>query len=461
VVDESLTRLDSALRNRLVDLGVVEAGTAIRRREISSEALVSACLSWIRASDGEIRAWSYVDKDAALAEARRRDDEIGMRGRRGHLYGVPIGVKDIVDVAGMPTSAGAKAFAHTWPARDATLVARLREAGAVIVGKTVSTEFAFKDPAATTNPWSLEHSPGGSSSGSAAAVAARHIPAAIGTQTVGSLLRPAAFCGLVGLKGTYGRVPLAGVRPLAWSLDHAGVLARSVADAAAVERVIEGKRLDNTPLSKPRFAIVESLFDLAEPYARRRLIETVRSIEAAGAELIDFALPIPVDEIVDATQIILQSEAAAFHRAAFAEHRAEYGPAIAELITAGLATDAAAYARAERVRGSFRRAAMSILRDVDALLSPVAPSGAPPRSAGTGDYRLCAPWSLIGVPSVSIPASVDSIGLPLGLQLTGAPNRVSRLIGAAAWTERVISFSHRPAGVFASDARPHESAPRI
>ena len=202
-------------------------------------ALVEASLARIEATDAEPSGVGRPStRDGALAAAAARDADLAAGRPVGPLHGVPIGIKDIIDVAGLPTRAGAAAFAHSLPDRDATLVARLRAAGAVILGKTQTTEFAFKDPAPTRNPWSSERTPGGSSAGSAAAVAARQVPGAIGTQTVGSILRPAAYCGVVGLKGGYGDVPLDGVVPLARSFDHAGPIARSVADAALLEAVL-------------------------------------------------------------------------------------------------------------------------------------------------------------------------------------------------------------------------------
>src|SRR5437879_305268 len=230
----------------LFALGLREAADAVRAGSVSPVELTEACLARIRAHDGAIRAWAHLDQDGALATARERLAEVRAGRLRGPLHGVPVGVKDIVDVAGMPAPGGAKPVAHTRPAVDAPAGSRLRAAGAIILGKTVTTEFAYRDPAPTRNPWNRGHTPGGSSAGSAAALAARMAPLAIGSQTVGSVLRPAAYCGVVGFKGTHGLVPVAGVIPLAWSLDHVGVLTRSVADAALAMSVLAGR--DLTPL---------------------------------------------------------------------------------------------------------------------------------------------------------------------------------------------------------------------
>src|SRR5438094_926298 len=226
---------------RSTELGVRAAAAAVRSGEVTAAALVEACLDRIRAVDPAIKAWIHLDETGARAAARAADAAVRPGATLGVLHGVPIGVKDIIDVAGMPTTAGARAFAHTRPTRDATCVARLRAAGAIVLGKTHTTQFAYRDPAPTANPWNPAHTPGGSSSGSAAAVAARTVPVALGSQTVGSILRPAAYTGIVGLKGTNGLVPLDGVVPLGYSLDHIGPLARSVEDAALVLSVMAGR----------------------------------------------------------------------------------------------------------------------------------------------------------------------------------------------------------------------------
>src|SRR5882672_3388347 len=239
----------------LASLGIREGAEAIRAGAASPVELVQACLDRIRALDGELQGWAHVDADGALAVAREREAEARAGRLRGPLHGIAVGVKDIFDVAGMPTTGGARSFAHTRPAMDAAAVARIRAAGAIVLGKTVTTEFAYRDPAPTRNPWNRGHTPGGSSAGSAAAVAARMAPLALGSQTVGSVLRPAAYCGVVGFKGTHGLVPVGGVIPLAWSLDHVGVLARSVTDAALAMTVLAGRSVEPLPVSTPRLAL--------------------------------------------------------------------------------------------------------------------------------------------------------------------------------------------------------------
>jgi aspartyl-tRNA(Asn)/glutamyl-tRNA(Gln) amidotransferase subunit A len=426
---------------QLTDLGVGAAADAIRRGETTSSALLEACLARIASTDASVQAWVTVDATGASAAALARDGDLRAGRPIGPLHGVPLGIKDIIDVAGLATTAGAHAFAHTRPGRDATLVARLRAAGAVIVGKTYATQFAYKDPAPTRNPWSADHTPGGSSSGSAAAVAARQVPGAIGTQTVGSILRPAAYCGVVGLKGEFGNVPLDGVVPLAWSFDHAGPITRSVADAALLEGVLSGTAVKPGATDPPRLAINRELLDRAGPPLRAHLEALIEQLAEAGATIVEVAMPPSFGGIVDAGRLILEAEAAAYHESMYAEHAADYGPGIAELVTAGLARRATDLVRAERVRATFRDEMAPILGAGDALLSPVAPGPSPRRDEGTGDFTLCAPWSFIGVPSISIPTGVDDHGLPLAVQLVGG---LGRLLGAATWSERVVTFQARP-----------------
>jgi Asp-tRNA(Asn)/Glu-tRNA(Gln) amidotransferase A subunit family amidase len=428
----------------LLDLGVAEAAAAIRDGATTSTALVEAALARIEATDAELRAWVAVDSDGALAGAAARDEDLAAGLPAGALHGIPIGIKDIIDVAGMTTTAGAPEFAHRRPSRDATLVGRLRAAGAVIVGKTVATQFAFKDPAVTRNPWSADRTPGGSSSGSAAAVAARQVPAAIGTQTIGSMLRPSAFCGVVGLKGEHGAVPLDGVVPLAPSLDHAGPITRSVADAALIEGVLLGHSLKVPEVAPPRFVVAPRLWSLADPPLRHYLDTVLAELVAAGAEVVRQELPAELDDALEAGWLVLEAEAADRHRSMFADHSEGYGPQIAGLVRAGLERRAPEIARAQDARQAFRATVGPWLSSFDALLSPVAPGPAPRRGEGTGDPTLCAPWSYAGVPSIAIPTGLDSEGLPLALQLVGGPGRLERLLGAAARCERVVGFDVRP-----------------
>jgi len=311
----------------LTDLGVLEAADRLRRGACSAAALVEACLARVRALEPELQAWAHVDADGALTAARERDAEARAGRLRGPLHGVPLGIKDIFDVAGLPTTAGAAGFAHTRPTRDSGAVSRLRAAGAIVLGKTHTTQFAYRDPAPTRNPWNHAHTPGGSSSGSAAAVAARMIPGAIGSQTVGSILRPGAFCGVVGLKGPHGLVPVDGAVPLAWSLDHVGPFARSVADAALLLAVLAECVIEPLDVRAPRLAIGRQLFERAEPGLRRHLDAVVQRFADAGARVTALVLPGAYSEIHAAGQVVLEAEAAAYHQPMFAKYAADYGRA--------------------------------------------------------------------------------------------------------------------------------------
>jgi aspartyl-tRNA(Asn)/glutamyl-tRNA(Gln) amidotransferase subunit A len=428
----------------LIQLGAREAAERIRRGEIASADLTAACLERIAKLEPTVLAWAHLDRDGAMAAARERDAEARAGRPRGPLHGVPVGIKDIFDVAGMPTTAGARAFAHTRPTRDCGAVARLRAAGAVIIGKTHTTQFAFRDPAPTRNPWDPSHTPGGSSSGSAAAVAARMVPVAIGSQTVGSILRPAAFCGVVGLKGPHGLVPVDGAVPLAWSLDHVGPFARSVSDAALMLAVMADAKVEPPTVDGPRLVVGRQLFDRAEPDLRRHLEGVVERLAQAGARVTELALPTQFDTIHAAGQVVLEVEAATYHQPAFAKHADDYGPGMREMLQIGLRRPAVEYVTANRARLAFREAMIPLLEAHDALLSPTAPGPAPAGLGWTGDASLCAPWSSAGVPAISLPTALSGSGLPLALQLVQAPSGLARLLGVAAWCERVLGFSERP-----------------
>jgi Asp-tRNA(Asn)/Glu-tRNA(Gln) amidotransferase A subunit family amidase len=433
-----------ASTERLVDLTAAAAARRIAAGALSPVAFVEACLERIRAIEPAVRAWVHVDAEGARAAAREREAEARAGRFRGVLHGVPVGVKDIIDVAGMPTTAGARPFAHRRPAVDAPVVARLRAAGAIVLGKTATTEFAYRDPAPTRNPWNVAHTPGGSSSGSGAGVAARMVPLALGTQTVGSVLRPAAYCGVVGLKGTHGLVPTAGVVPLAWSLDHVGVLARSVEDAALVLGIMSGRSLSVEETGAPRVGVLTELIARGEPDVARHVSDVAERLARAGATVVEVKLPASFGALGEAGLTILEVEAATYHEPAFAVHAGDFGDAIAALVRKGLGQAATVYVGADRTRAQCREELQAIAEAYDALLTPTAPAAPPPGLAWTGDASLCAPWSSTGLPAISLPSGTTSARLPHAVQLVGGRGTESRLLAAAAWCERVLAFAGAP-----------------
>ena len=430
--------------DELIELGARQAAARIREGKLSPVDLVEACLARIRALDGRVLAWARVDEAGAREAARRLEAEAAGGRIRGPLHGVPVGIKDIIHVAGLPTTGGARPWAHRVPVSDAPAVTRLREAGAIILGKTHTTEFAYRDPAPTRNPWKLGHTPGGSSAGSGAAVAARMVPVALGTQTVGSVLRPAAYCGVVGFKATHGLTPAEDVIPLAWSLDHVGVLTRSVGDAALSLGILAGRELTVPSGSAPTIAVAPELLERAEPETAAHLRAAAEAFTRAGARLVEVALPSSFAQIHEVGLLVLQAEAAAYHAADFARHAAEFGPGIRAAVDAGLRLPAVEYIHANRARVAFRDAVMPLLAGHDALLSPTAPSPAPAGLASTGDAWFCAPWSSAGVPSITLPSGVAPSGLPFAIQLVAAAGRETSLLGTAAWCEHVLGFSSAP-----------------
>ncbi|MCW5667788.1 MAG: amidase [Piscinibacter sp.] len=411
-------------------LTAVEAARRLARRELSAEALLRSCLERIAAREPEVRAFAHLDADAALAQARALD----AGPLRGLLHGLPLGVKDILDTADQPTACGTPIYAGHRPPADAAPVALARGAGAVIAGKTVTTELANMTAGVTRHPLNPAHSPGGSSSGSAAAVADFMLPLALGTQTAGSIVRPAAYCGVVGFKPSFGRAPRAGVKPNAESMDVVGGFGRTVEDAALLAAVLLG---DRRALDEP----VPETFRLGlapgpdRDHAADDVIacwqQAVRVLAPRLARCEDAALPADVADIA-ALQGALQAHETALslaheHRV----HRERLSPALLELLDRGAALDAvqveALRARAARWRSDVD----TLFERFDVLLAPSTRDTAPAGLAFTGDPLYCRPWSLLGLPCVHLPFARGANGLPVGLQLVGRKGEDHRVLAAA------------------------------
>lgn len=438
---------------------ILDAGRRIREGVTTPLDLVEGCLTQIRKYEDRVRAWVVVDEAGARRAAAALGDEASQSKLRGPLHGIPVGIKDIIDVRGFPTRSGSSIPDGRPAERDATVVARLREAGAIILGKTVTTEFASFDPPPTRNPWNLERTPGGSSSGSAAAVALDMCLGAIGSQTGGSITRPASYCGVAGCKPTYGRVSLAGIVPLAFGLDHPGPIARSVADLAILLRVIAGPD-ERDPLAsaapvpdysaalggggQPRLGIVRQfVFESVDPSLGAAVEQAIERLREAGATVSAAALPASFGDAVRMHRRLMAVGAADVHRAWFPKRRGEYGPKIASLLDEGLATTAVDYAEAVRHQQHFQRDIATSLAGVDALIMPATPGTAPGRDS-TGDPKFNSPWSYSGLPVVSIPCGLAADGLPAAVQLVGRPFAEGPLLAAAAWCEQRLAFHHRP-----------------
>jgi aspartyl-tRNA(Asn)/glutamyl-tRNA(Gln) amidotransferase subunit A len=442
------------------ELTIADAANRMRKGELKAEKLVASCLERIHQRDGEVRAWVEVYEAQALEEARGCDADFRAGRWRGELHGIPVGVKDIIDVKGMWTRAGCSVYPARVAEADAPAVKRIRDAGAVILGKTETTAFANNDPAVTRNPWNTGHTPGGSSSGSGAAVADRMCPAALGTQTGGSVLRPAAYNGVVGLKPTYASISTEGVIPVSWSLDHVGPLTRSVQDAKTLFDVLKDPRPDpfaypSTCVSDRRRREIGARLRLgvfrkyAASEASGAVIEHLDTIlkrfEQAGMEVIELDLMEGFAAAAGAHRTIMDAELAAYHRTLFDSRGDRYPPNIKVRIERGLTVPGYTYIEAIHRRIAFQKAFGDVLSGVDAAILPAAPSAAPKGLASTGSPVFCVPWSVSGFPSITIPSGLDEQGLPLAIIIGSKPTDEERLFSVAARCERLLSFSSRPA----------------
>ena len=443
----------------MYELSASEAARRIRAGSLSPSNLVAACLKRVDATEPAVGAWVRLDRDAAARVAVQRDIEAREGRFMGPLHGVPIALKDVFDAAGVPTTSGAPAWAARIATADATVLTRLRGAGAVPMGKLVTTPFAFLDPSTTRNPWNPEHTPGGSSSGPAAAVAARMVPLALGSQTVGSVLRPAAYCGVIGFKPTHRRISTAGVLALAESLDHVGIFARSVEDCALALSLLAGPDPADPHASAappgpylaalaapapPRIGVLGGLIAQATPEMAKHLDAILRDLEGAGARLVDVDLPDSFATLRAAGETVLAVEAAHAHAPLYAAHAADYPPRIKELIERGHAVTAPEYLAAQSARRRAGDELDTVASRHDVVLAPTIGAPAPRGLGSTGDPGFCAPFTFAGLPAISLPTGLDSSGLPLALQLVGAAWGEARLLAAAAWCESVIGFDAGP-----------------
>jgi aspartyl-tRNA(Asn)/glutamyl-tRNA(Gln) amidotransferase subunit A len=397
-------------------------------------------LAEIQRTEALVRAWVHIDADAARAQAAdidRQRIEAPLP-----LAGLTVGVKDIIDVAGMPTVAGFEPFTGRVATRDSHVAAELRAAGAVILGKTTTTQFAVADPTVTRNPWNLERSPAGSSSGSAAAVAAGHVDLAIGSQTAGSTLRPAAFCGIVGFKPSFGWISRAGVIPLADTLDTLGLLARNVTHAARLFDALTGTDVERagscTPEAPARIGFWTDASDLADSEVRNLIDAALTRAIAAGAAVEEATAPAPYRDLLAIHHITMLVDAAAAHEKLVQRYPDDYGPRVRSYVETGAAIPAHAYVRAQMLRRQYLDKALSNWAGFDVIALPTAETPAVELET-TGSPALQAVVTMFGLPSISLPAGLSPDGLPVGLQLvatTATGN--ARLLRIARWMEELL-----------------------
>ncbi len=448
----------------LWQLSATDAARMIRDGAVSSEELVGACLGRCRELEPKVQAWAFLDEEHALSQARAAD-ELRRSGQAvGPLCGVPVGIKDIIDTADMPTENGTVLHAGRTPREDASVVTLLRAAGAVILGKTVTTECAYFHPGKTRNPHNPEHTPGGSSSGSAAAVAAAMVPLALGSQTNGSVIRPAAFCGVYGFKPTHGLIPRTGILKLSRTLDHVGVFARTLEDVALLAEELAGYD-EGDPDTRPRariaFRAIEAeeppippviafvktpVWERAEAQTREAFAELV---EALGDRVEEVELFPSAAEAWDWHKTIMEAEMAANLEREWLAGREQLSDKLRALIERGREISAVDYqrslARIAPVQESFEEL---FTQRYDAILTPAAPGAAPKGLDSTGDPSFCTLWTLLGLPAVSLPLLQGSDGLPIGVQLVGRRNFDARLLRTARWLVARVA-----AGVESAESR--------
>jgi Asp-tRNA(Asn)/Glu-tRNA(Gln) amidotransferase A subunit family amidase len=439
-------------------LGLTDAVADIREGRITSAELVSACLERIGEVDAAVQAWAFLDRDHAMRQAEAADQHRKAGKALGPLHGVPVGVKDIFDTADMPTELGSPLWTGRTPRRDAAAVARLRAAGAVIMGKTVTTEYAHYQPGKTTNPHDPTRTPGGSSSGSAAAVAACMVPGAIGSQTNGSVIRPAAFCGVFGYKPTHGLIPRSGALLLSRTLDHVGVFARTVEDTALLAETLAGfddEDPDTRPIARPPLAAVATsppplpprlafvrtpAWEHAESETREAFAELVRELGEAVAEV---ELGPSFARVVAMHRTIMDVEMAHNLGRDYDKGGERLSAVLRQLIERGRRCPAVDYAAAVAGIPTLNDALDPVFDEFDAIVTPAAPGEAPRGLASTGNPVFCTTWTYLGTPALTLPLFRSAAEMPLGVQLVGRRGNDARLLRTARWLVATLAGAGR------------------
>jgi Asp-tRNA(Asn)/Glu-tRNA(Gln) amidotransferase A subunit family amidase len=438
-------------------LSASEAARLIRDGVISSEQLLEACLARVREIDGQVQAWTFLDPDHALAQARAADAWRSEGRATGPLHGVPVGIKDIFDTADMPTENGSVLYSGRTPSRDATAVSMLRAAGAVIMGKTVTTEFAYFSPGKTRNPHNPEHTPGGSSSGSAAAVAAGMVPLALGSQTNGSTIRPAAYCGVIGFKPTHGMISRQGILTLSRTLDHVGLFARTIEDIALLAEQLIGQDEedpDTRPRARIQFVAVAAeepplppmLAFVKTPYWEHADEDTKEGFaelaEQLGEQVEEIELLPSAIEAWELHRTIMGAEMAANLERQWEKGRDRLSEQLRAQLERGRNVRAIDYQRALSRIAPIHESFVELFEQrYDAILTPAATGAAPKGLSSTGDPVFCTVWTLCGMPAISLPLLQNASGLPLGVQLVGPRDGDARLLRTAHWLAARVAAS--------------------
>jgi Asp-tRNA(Asn)/Glu-tRNA(Gln) amidotransferase A subunit family amidase len=423
-------------------LSALDLARRIEEGVLTPAAVLESGIEAIAAREPAVGAFASLDLDAARERIRLSGAALAST----PLRGLPVGIKDIFDTAELPTEYGSPIYAGHRPRADAALVSLVRRAGGIILGKTVTTEFASLQPAGTRNPHNLAHTPGGSSSGSAAAIAAGMLPIACGSQTGGSVIRPAAFCGVAGFKPSFKLLPTVGMKCYSWYLDTAGLFAAGVADLAFVAAAISGRdlRIDRREPAAPRIAVMRTqLWPQASLAMQDALARAARCAETAGAVVKDLPLPRQLEDAYEAHAIVHEYEVSRALAFEYDHHREQLSPLLRERIERGAAIDAESYDAARRTTRLARRVFADIAADFDAILTPSAAGAAPAGLTSTGAPTFNKLWTLLGNPCVNVPGLVDADGMPLGVQIVGRFARDRAALEAALFLEHAISDDGR------------------
>ena len=419
--------------NSLTQLSAVELREGLREGRITARNIVEATIDRISKRDPEIRAWQFFAPDKIYQQL----DELEKRDNKGLLYGIPIGIKDISDTIDMPTTYGSPIYRNHQPTSDAAYVSRLRRAGAIIVGKTVTTEFAYFHPGPTANPVNVKHTPGGSSSGSAAAVADCMVPIASGTQVAGSLARPASYCGLFGYKASFGLHSMGGLKGFSHSLGTLGWMTRSADDLALVHAALTDSSFectDSEHIPAPKIAMWKTYeWPHVQPATASAIDAAVEDWSASGASIVEIALPDSFAGLLDAQKIIMAYEAAQDLSHEPHNHADDLSESMLALLNTGRHCTYAHYVDAQKLAAECRITYASIMNDFDAMLTPSAPGEAPPGLAATGDPVFTRIWTLLHVPTINVPGYWGPNGLPVGVQLVGHMFDEQKLFQIAKW----------------------------